>query len=88
VGSRALCEIATIVTPDTLLRWQRQLIARKWTYATFRSSRRGVLAEIRRLVVRSGHRHGAAGGSKGAGVGAAVGGVGGLIYDLLSKDKR
>jgi hypothetical protein len=30
----------------------------------------------------------AAGGTKGAGVGAAVGGVGGLIYDLLSRDKR
>jgi transposase InsO family protein len=45
-------EIATIVTADTLLRWHRQLVARKWTYATRRSSRRGVLAEIRRLVVR------------------------------------
>jgi hypothetical protein len=33
------------------MRWHRQLIARKWTYAT-RPSRRGVLAEIRRLVVR------------------------------------
>jgi putative transposase len=52
VGRRALREIATIVTPDTLLRWHRQLIARKWTYATSRSSRRGVLAEIRRLVVQ------------------------------------
>ena len=52
VGRRALREIATIVTPDTLLRWHRQLIARKWTYATARSSRRGVLAEIRQLVVR------------------------------------
>jgi hypothetical protein len=30
----------------------------------------------------------AAGGAKGAGVGAAVGGVGGLIYDLLSNNKR
>ena len=40
------------MTPDTLLRWHRQLIARKWTYATTRSSRRAVLAEIRRLVVR------------------------------------
>jgi hypothetical protein len=30
----------------------------------------------------------AAGGKKGAGVGAAVGGVGGLIYDLLSRNKR
>jgi len=30
----------------------------------------------------------AAGGKKGAGVGAAVGGVGGLIYDLLSRNKK
>jgi hypothetical protein len=30
----------------------------------------------------------AAAGKKGAGVGAAVGGVGGLIYDLLSRNKR
>ena len=51
VGRRALFEIATIAAPDTLLRWHRQLIARKWTYAT-RSGTRGVLAEIRRLVVR------------------------------------
>jgi transposase InsO family protein len=41
----------TIATPDTLLRWHRQLIARKWTYAR-KSSRRGVLIEIRQLVVR------------------------------------
>jgi helix-turn-helix protein len=52
VGRRALREIATIVTPDALLRWHRQLVARKWTYATPRSSRRGVLAEIGRVVVR------------------------------------
>src|SRR5207237_9632561 len=49
---RALREIATIVTPDTLLRWHRQLVTRKWTYATARSRRRGVLAEIGQLVVR------------------------------------
>jgi putative transposase len=29
VGRRALRDIATIATPDTLLRWHRQLIARK-----------------------------------------------------------
>src|SRR5437660_10019772 len=52
LGRRALRDVATIVTPDTLLRWHRQLIARKWTYAHGRSSRRGVLVEIRRLVVR------------------------------------
>src|SRR5712691_8775281 len=52
LGRHALREIATIVTPDTLLRWHRQLVARKWTYATHGVSRRGVLAEIRRLVVQ------------------------------------
>src|SRR5262245_61932190 len=51
LGRRALNQVATIVTPDTLLRWHRQLIARKWTHPR-RSQRRGVLAEIRRLVVR------------------------------------
>jgi putative transposase len=52
LGHRMLREIAMIVTPDTLLRWHRQLVAAKWTSATSRSSRRGVLAEIRRLAVR------------------------------------
>jgi transposase InsO family protein len=51
VGRRALREIATIVTPDTLLRWHHQLVARKSTYAG-RPGHRGVLAAIRRLVVR------------------------------------
>ena len=51
VGRATLREIATIATPDTLLRWHRQLIARKWTYAR-KVSRRGVLLEIRQLVVR------------------------------------
>jgi putative transposase len=52
LGRRVLTQVATIVTPDTILRWHRQLIARKWTYATRRPGRPGVLAEIRRLVVR------------------------------------
>ena len=51
VGRAALREIATIATPDTLLRWHRQLIARKWTCGR-KAGRRGVLLEIRRLVVR------------------------------------
>jgi hypothetical protein len=32
LGRAARREIATIATPDTLLRWHRQLIARKLTY--------------------------------------------------------
>ena len=52
LGRRRLRQVATIVTPDTILRWHRQLIVRKWTYAKGPRRQRGVLAEIRRLVVR------------------------------------
>lgn len=52
LGRRRLRDVATIVTADTILRWHRQLIARKRTYATRRGGRPGVLAEIQRLVVR------------------------------------
>ncbi|MET0168421.1 MAG: hypothetical protein ABW318_25950 [Vicinamibacterales bacterium] len=43
---------ATLVTPDTILRWHRELVARKWTYARQRPGRLGVRGEIRRLVIR------------------------------------
>jgi transposase InsO family protein len=52
LGRRMLTRVATIVTPDTILRWHRQLIARKWTYPKRRAGRRDVLLEIRRLIVR------------------------------------
>ena len=52
VGRQTLRTVATIVTPDTLLRWHRRLIARKWTYPKTGTGRRGVLAEIRQLTVR------------------------------------
>ena len=31
-----LADVATIVTPDTILRWHRELVARKWTFAAGR----------------------------------------------------
>ena len=37
LGRKVLGEIATLFTPDTILRWHRQLIAQKWDY----SARRG-----------------------------------------------
>jgi putative transposase len=52
LGRRVLRQIATVVRPDTILRWHREFIARKWTYARKRSGRQGVLVEIRRLVLR------------------------------------
>jgi transposase len=53
LSRRSLREVATIVAPDTLLRWHRQLIARKWTYAKrAEGRRRGVLGDIRHLIIR------------------------------------
>jgi putative transposase len=48
LGRQALREVATFVAPDTLLRWHRHLIARKWTYAKRGPSRRGVRCRPRR----------------------------------------
>ena len=53
LGRRLLREIATIVTPDTLLAWHRSLIARKYDGRTHRGpGRPPVIAEIRALIVR------------------------------------
>jgi putative transposase len=52
LGRSLLCEFATLVTPDTILRWHRELVARKWTYPRQRQGRPGVHKVIRRLVVR------------------------------------
>ncbi|HEU5111640.1 MAG TPA: integrase core domain-containing protein [Micromonosporaceae bacterium] len=41
-----------LVTPSTLLRWHRQLIARRWTYPQTGRHRRGMDEEIVALVVR------------------------------------
>jgi hypothetical protein len=43
---------AFFVTPTTLLRWHRELIARKWTYPRKTPGRPPVRAEIRQLVLR------------------------------------
>jgi putative transposase len=47
-------ELTTIVTPDTILRWHRKLVAQKWDYSECRKSvgRPRVGQEIVNLVVR------------------------------------
>jgi putative transposase len=53
LGRRVLRDIATIVTPDTLLAWHRTLIAKKYDGCTRRGpGRPPVMAEIRALIVR------------------------------------
>ena len=53
VGRKALLELDTIVSPDTLLRWHRRLVARKWDFAARRGpSRPGMVRHISALIVR------------------------------------
>jgi putative transposase len=52
LGRALLCQVATLVTPDTILRWHRELVARKWTYSGARGRRTGLQARICTLVVR------------------------------------
>ena len=52
LGRQALNAVATIVTPDTLMRWHHRLIALKWTYAAKRVGRPGLMEAIAALIVR------------------------------------
>src|SRR5215468_964319 len=52
LGRRLLRQVATIVTPETILRWHRQLIARKWTFTPKRPGRPAIIKELSTLIVR------------------------------------
>ena len=53
IGRRALEDVATLVTPDTILAWHRKLIALKWTYRKRRrQGRPPVMKQIEELAVR------------------------------------
>ena len=55
MGRKLLGEIETVFTPDTILRWHRQLIARKWDYTARRDKQLGrprVRQDIVDLVLR------------------------------------
>jgi hypothetical protein len=54
LGRKILMELTTIVTPDTILRWHRTLVAQKWDYSERRKSvgRPRVKTEIVDLVLR------------------------------------
>ena len=55
IGRKALREVTTIVTPDTILRWHRELVAQKWDYSKRREKKPGrprVRQEIVDLVLR------------------------------------
>src|SRR5215475_6474888 len=52
LGRRVLRQVATIVAPDTILRWYRRLVAQKWTSDCGRPGRPGLMKEIAALIVR------------------------------------
>jgi putative transposase len=53
VGCKALLELDTVVSPDTLLRWHRRLVAQKWNFTHRRGPRRpGIMRHISELIVR------------------------------------
>ena len=54
LGKQALAEVATIVTPDTILAWHRKLVARKFDNSQQRQApgRPQINAELETLVVR------------------------------------
>jgi putative transposase len=59
LGRRRLEEIGTLFTPDTILRWHRMLIAKKWDYNQRRNSvgRPPVQKEIVDLILRFAHEN-------------------------------
>jgi putative transposase len=53
VGRKALLELDTVVSPDTLMRWHRRLIAQKWNFKHRRGpGRPGIMRHISELIVR------------------------------------
>ena len=53
VGRKALLELDTIVSPDTLLRWHRRFVAQKWNFTHRRGpGRPGIMRHISELIVR------------------------------------
>jgi hypothetical protein len=52
LGRKLLGQWASTVTPDTILRWHRCLVALKWTYKRRGAGRPGVMKVIRELALR------------------------------------
>jgi hypothetical protein len=57
LGRRILDELATIVTPETLLAWPRRLIAQKYGSVRRLPGRPRTPEEIEALVVRMAHEN-------------------------------
>jgi hypothetical protein len=53
LGRALLADVATLASPDTILRWHRKLVAAKWTFnEKSKSDRAGLMVKIGALAVR------------------------------------
>jgi transposase InsO family protein len=53
VGRKTLMKLDTLVSPDTFMRWHRQLVAQKWNFSHRRGpGRPGIMRKIEDLIVR------------------------------------
>jgi len=53
-GRKALAGLTTIVIPDRILRWHRELVAQKWDYGDRRKKKPGrpaISDEVKQLVL-------------------------------------
>ncbi len=50
LGRKQLSQIGTLFTPDTILRWHRQLVASKWDYSDRREKKPG-RPRVRQVIV-------------------------------------
>ena len=50
LGRKMLEEVGTLFTPDTILRWHRQLVAQKWDYSDRRKKKPG-RPRVRQVIV-------------------------------------
>jgi hypothetical protein len=58
VGRKQLLQLDTIVSPDTLLRWHRLLVAQKWNFVHRRGpGRPTIMREISELIIRMAHEN-------------------------------
>jgi hypothetical protein len=58
IGTKALRDLDPLVSPATLLRWHRDLVARKWTFLERRRpGRPRAKIDIEQLIVRMAHEN-------------------------------
>jgi putative transposase len=58
VGRKALLDLSTVVSPDTLMRWHRRLIVQKWNFIDRRGpGRPGIMRRISELILRMAHEN-------------------------------